>query len=98
MTDIHLFSKTGELIVNETNMPDDPELHARFPVLRDAYDATKAAEAALELAKDALASCVTQVRSAEQFIATHFPPRGDAGRIDDLKRMIADTRRERFGV
>lgn len=92
MTDIHLFDKKGVLIVNETNMPDDPELRARFPVLRDAYDATKAAEAALEAAKDSVVNCVQQVRNAEQFIAMHFPYRGDAGRIQDLKRMIADRR------
>jgi hypothetical protein len=79
-------------------MPDDPELRARFPVLKAAYDATLAADAALEAAQESLASCVTQVRNIEQYIGVHFPPRGDAGRIADLKQMIANTRRERFGV
>ena len=98
MTDIHLFSKKGELIANLDNIPDDPALKARFPVLKSAYDANLAADAALESAKDTLATCVQQVHAAENYTNVHFPPRGDAGRIADLKHKIAADRRERFGV
>jgi hypothetical protein len=98
MPDISIFDRRGVLILTEENLPDDPALRERFPVLKQAYDASMAADAALEAAKDTLATCVQQVSAAEQYIAVHFPMRGDAGRISDLKRMIADTRRERFGV
>jgi hypothetical protein len=57
-----------------------------------------AADAALEAAKDTLATCVQQVSAAEQYIAVNFPARGDAGRIADVKAMIASNRREQFGV
>lgn len=98
MPDLHIFDAKGVLILTEDTLPDDPALRARFPALRLAYENCKAAEAALEDAKDTLANCVKQVAGAEQYIAHHFPNRGDAGRISDLKHAIAATRRERFGV
>jgi hypothetical protein len=98
MPDLHIFSKDGKLLLNEENLPDDPALRERFPVLKAAYETSLAADAALEEAKDRLASCVQQVSAAEQYIKVHFPPRGDAGRIADHKAMIAENRRERFGV
>ena len=98
MTDIQIFNRAGELVVSPENMPDDPALRERFSVLRQAYDQCKAAEAGLEEAKNTLASCVGQVSAAEQYIKLHYPNRGEAGRISDVKAMIASTRREKFGV
>jgi len=98
MTDIQIFSRTGELVVNPSNMPDDPALRERWPVLKSAYDASVAADAAYEAAQEHIATCAQQVASGEQYIRVHFPHRGDAGRIQDLKAMIAQTRKDRFGV
>jgi len=98
MPDIQIFDRSGKLILTEENLPDDPALRERFPVLKAAYKSSLSADAALEAAKNTLASCVQQVASAEQYIKVHYPPRGDAGRIADLKQMIADNRRAMFGV
>jgi len=96
--DIQIFDRAGKLVVSPENMPNDPALRERFPILKQAYDASVAADAAYESAKDYIATCAQQVASAEQYIRVHFPARGDAGRVADLKAMIANNRRERFGV
>lgn len=98
MTDIQIFNRAGELVVSPENMPDDPALRERWPVLKAAYDASRAADAAYKSAQEWIASCAQQVANGEQFIRVHFPHRGDAGRISDLKNMIANNRKERFGV
>jgi hypothetical protein len=96
MPDIALFSKTGELLVTDQNCPDD--LRERYPALKAAYESSLTADAALEEAKDRLARSVQQVGAAQQYIAVHFPNRGEVGRIADTKHMIAEKRRERFGI
>ena len=56
MPDISIFDRRGVLILTAENLPDDPALRERFPVLKQAYDASMAADAALEAAKDTLAA------------------------------------------
>ena len=95
MPDIKIFSRTGELLVTAENCPE--ELRERFPVLQRAYNASVAADILLEQAKDSVANCTLQAAAAERYVKQNFPPRGDAGRIADLKAMIVQRRIDRFG-
>jgi len=92
MPDIQIFDRAGKLLLTADNLPDDEGLRERFPILADAYEKATAADAALERAKDSVATCVVQVGNAEQYIKRRFPPRGEAGRIEDARATFRQNR------
>lgn len=96
MSEIQILDVKGKLLPLENIEAQvanaDDATRERFVKFKAVVEASAAADAAVEAARASLATATKQLDSANQYLKIHFPPQSsEAGRIAEVKRIIADN-------